>query len=148
MHCWRERWMVGSYFGLCSSLLRTWISWDFLCLHFQVTSMKSRYTLVMSLVQGLMLTSSSISLESMETQVMGLKSFLQKPCPELLLKWAVFHPPGRGRQLRFPLGSPVEPLLLVTWFVMAFLGQHGVHLVKFVCVMCFQNKLCLVFWLI
>lgn len=52
------------------------MSWGFLCPHSQVTSTKSRYTLVMSLVQGPMLMSSSISSESMETRVMGLKSSL------------------------------------------------------------------------
>lgn len=58
-------------------LLRSLMSQGFLSLHSQETNMKSRCTLVTSLVQGQMLMSSSISLESMETQVMGLNPFSQ-----------------------------------------------------------------------
>lgn len=51
-----------------------------------------------------MLMSSSIFLESMETQVMGWNSFFRKPSPGLFCSWDSSHNPGRGRQLELPFG--------------------------------------------
>lgn len=73
---------------------------------------------------------------------MGLKSFLPEPCLETPLRWAVSPMPSWQRKAG-PVSSVEHLVLHVMWFVMASPGQQGDHLIKLMCVMCFQNKVCL-----